>query len=111
MSMLTDGLGSTLAATDVNGSVAGQYAYEPFGNTVATGNLSTNSLQFIGRENDGATGLFYFRARYYSPKLQRFISPDPLGIRTGNMNPYAYANNDPRGATEPLWSPGELSRV
>jgi RHS repeat-associated protein len=29
------------------------------------------------RENDG-TGLYYYRARYYSPELQRFISQDPI---------------------------------
>jgi hypothetical protein len=35
-------------------------------------------LQYTGRENDG-TGLYYYRARYYSPALQRFISIDPSG--------------------------------
>ena len=39
----------------------------------------TNPFQYTGREND-ATGLYYYRARYYSPTLRRFISEDPLGL-------------------------------
>ncbi|PYR23328.1 MAG: hypothetical protein DMF94_01715 [Acidobacteria bacterium] len=27
------------------------------------------------------TGLYYNRARYYSPQLQRFVSEDPSGSR------------------------------
>ncbi|MCI0417646.1 MAG: RHS repeat-associated core domain-containing protein, partial [Acidobacteria bacterium] len=42
---------------------------------------SGNSAQFTGRENDG-TGLYYYRARYYHPTLQRFISEDPLASQS-----------------------------
>lgn len=54
----------------------------------------TNPFQFTGRENDG-TGLYYYRARYYSPELQRFISQDPIGFGGGGPNLYAYVANDP----------------
>src|SRR5207247_7932556 len=37
---------------------------------------SSNPFQYTGREND-ATGLFHYRARYYNPAMQRFISEDP----------------------------------
>ena len=43
-----------------------EYTYEPFGATTATGTASTNPFQYTGREND-ATGLYNYRARYYSP--------------------------------------------
>jgi len=72
----TDALGSTLALTNETGAVQTTYAYEPFGNTTMDG-ASTNPFQYTGRENDAA-GLNYYRARYYSPALQRFISEDPL---------------------------------
>jgi RHS repeat-associated protein len=62
----------------------------------------TTSLEFTGRESDGATGLYYYRARYYSPQLGRFISEDPIGLGGGqNFYRYVYGNpiqlRDPRG--------------
>jgi hypothetical protein len=39
--------------------------------------------------------LYYYRARYYSPTLQRFISEDPIGLTGGDTNFYAYVGNDP----------------
>lgn len=50
--------------------------------------------QFTGRENDG-TGLYFNRARYYSPTLQRFIGQDPIGFAGGDANFYAFVGNDP----------------
>jgi hypothetical protein len=47
---------------------------------MTTGASSANRAQFNGREND-QTGLYYYRARFYSPSLQRFISEDPIGLR------------------------------
>ena len=72
----TDALGSVLALTDQAGAVQTSYRYDPFGNTTVTG-ASANPFQYTGRENDGAE-LYYYRARYYSPTMQRFISEDPL---------------------------------
>jgi len=47
-----------------------------------------NEYGFTGRRYDEKTGLYYFRARYYSPELGRFISRDPLTFVDG-MNLYA----------------------
>jgi RHS repeat-associated protein len=58
-----------------------------FGSTTISGS-SWNALQYTGRENDG-TGLYYYRARYFSPILQRFISEDPIGFE-GGIDLYAY---------------------
>ena len=71
---VVDGLGSQLAQTGSTGAVQTWYTYGPFGQTTASGAASGNSNQFTGRENDG-TGLYYYRARYYNPKMQRFVSP------------------------------------
>ena len=71
-----DPLGSTLALTDGGGTESTTYAYEPFGQTTSSG-TSDNPFQFTGRERD-STGLYYFRNRQYSPKLQRFLSEDPI---------------------------------
>jgi RHS repeat-associated protein len=91
---LTDALGSTLALADGTGAVQTEYTYEPFGKTTTSGATSSNSFQYTGRENDG-TGLYYYRARYYSPEIQRFISEDPIEIATGDVNIYAYVGNNP----------------
>jgi RHS repeat-associated protein len=91
---LTDALRSTLALTDSTGTIQTQYTFEPFGNTTASGASSTSSYQYTGRENDG-TGVYYYRARYYSPSLQRFISEDPIGLNGGDVNFYAYVGDSP----------------
>jgi RHS repeat-associated protein len=70
-----DALGSALRLTDASGAVTTSYGYTAFGMTMISG-TSTNPFQYTGRENDG-TGLHYYRARYYSPTLHRFISEDP----------------------------------
>jgi RHS repeat-associated protein len=97
---LADGLGSTLALTDNTGAVQTEYTYEPFGTTTTSGAASTNATQYTGRENDG-TGLYYYRARYYQPGLQRFISEDPIGFRGGDVNLYAYVQNAPMSLVDP----------
>ena len=63
------------------------------GNVTITGEISDNPFQYTGRENDG-TGLYYYRARYYSPELQRFISEDPIRFEGGDVNFYTYVFND-----------------
>lgn len=107
--VLPDALGSTLALVDSAGTPKTQYTYEPFGKTTESGSASGNTSQYTGRENDG-TGLYYYRARYYSPGLQRFISEDPIGFG-GGINFYAYVRNDPINKSDPfgleedgLWS-------
>ncbi|MGH7961734.1 MAG: RHS repeat-associated core domain-containing protein, partial [Candidatus Binatia bacterium] len=79
-----------------------EYSYAPFGETTRTGAVSTNPLQFTGRENDGTTGLCYYRARYYHPVLQRFISEDPIGFAGGDANLYAYVGNSPVSYIDPF---------
>jgi RHS repeat-associated protein len=96
---LTDALGSAVALTDTTQTIKTSYGYDAYGGTVRTGAADTNSQQYTGRENDG--GLYYYRARYYSPKFGRFISEDPIGWESGQTNGYAYAGGGPLDATDP----------
>lgn len=114
-SFLTDPLGSVLALADSAGTIQTEYTYEPFGRSTVTGASNTNPFQYTGRENDG-TGLYYYRARYYQPGLQRFISEDPI-LSAGNPNvpfsvpgllrnpltlhAYAYVRNNPMNFVDP----------
>jgi RHS repeat-associated protein len=102
-SLLTDALGSTIALGDKKGAVQTSYTYEPFGGMTSSGATNTNSYQFTGRENDGASGLSFYRARYYSPTFGRFVSEDPLGFPGGpDPNLYAYVWNNPVGLVDSL---------
>jgi RHS repeat-associated protein len=98
---LPDALGSALGLADSTGTIQMQYTYEPFGNTTAAGAASGNPFQYTGRENDG-TGLYYYRARYYNPQLQRFISEDPVGFGGGDTNLYAYVWESPTSFFDPV---------
>lgn len=97
---LTDALGSTIALVDASGNLSTQYTYDPFGNTTVSGVLSSNRSQYTGRENEG-NGLYFYRARYYSPLLGRFVSEDPLGFNGGNTNVYGYVANSPTDFVDP----------
>jgi len=48
--------------------------------------------------------LYHTGARYYDPRLGRFLQPDPIG-QAGGVNLYAYVGNDPLNGTDPsgLW--------
>jgi RHS repeat-associated protein len=94
-----DALGSVIALADDTGATTTTYVYDAFGNAIATGEASDNPFQYTARENDG-TGLYYYRARYYSPEMQRFISEDPIRLR-GGINFYSMTHNDPINWTDP----------
>jgi RHS repeat-associated protein len=99
--LLPEALGSTVALGDGTGTLQTQYTYEPFGYTTQTGQANTNSYKYTGREDDG-TGLYFYRARYYHPRLQRFISEDPIRFRGGDVNLYGYVRNNPIRLIDPF---------
>ena|GEM_PF-3235788 len=73
------------------------------GDDVRTVNGSStvqNVRLFTGREWDAESQLLYFRARYQSPQLGRFISRDPADDIDGPML-YLYVRNDPIGRVDP----------
>lgn len=104
---LTDALGSTKALSNADGDVVQSYDYTAFGQTQATQSAFDNPYRYTGREQD-ASGLYYYRARYYHPGMARFISEDPVGI-VGGVNPYAYVGNSPLMYYDPLglWAWGD----
>ncbi|MGB8414565.1 MAG: RHS repeat-associated core domain-containing protein [Candidatus Binatus sp.] len=99
--LLTDALGSTIGLVGSGQSIATSYTYQPFGATTVGGAANGSSYQFTGREDDG-TGLYFYRARYYSATFQRFISQDPIGFAGGSPNIYSYAANAPTIFNDPF---------
>ena len=97
---LTDALGSVVALADAAGTIQTAYTYEPYGARTASGSPSGNPAGFTGREHD-ATGLAFYRARYYDPVRGRFLSEDPAGFAAGDPNLYRYVGDDPVDLTDP----------
>lgn len=94
---LQDHLGSTAALTTANGTVAERMQYGAFGD--GPGSALTR-FTYTGREHDPATGLLFYRARWYDPHHGRFITEDPLGFAGGDSNLYAYVEGNPLNLTD-----------
>ena len=103
-----DWLGTERARTDPTGAVAETCQSLPFGDGLScTGASDVSPMHFTGKEHDTESTLDYFGARYNSSSLGRFMSPDPLGIQTGQpgdpqgLNLYSYVENNPVNAVDP----------
>ncbi len=87
MFSLTDLRYSVYAVVDSDGTVLERYKYDPYGSRTVMnagyGELTESTIGqefgYTGRRHDAEnSGLMYFRARYYSGELGRFVSRDPL---------------------------------
>jgi len=105
-----DGLGNVIAVVGDGNNVLERYRYEAYGKPAfldASGNDTSlaesaigNRILFTGREFEAESGLYFYRARYYSPGLGRFLSRDPAGYVDG-LNLYAYVRNNPVNRVDP----------
>jgi len=64
------------------------------------GDYSTR-YRFNGKEQDQATGFYYYGARYYEPNLSRWLSVDPLAEKYQGFSPYNYTLNNPINLVDP----------
>jgi len=103
--------GSIIAKTSATGTVSNKYKYGLFGETAS---LSGTTFGFNGQRFDSESSLYYYKRRFYSPAIGRFLQPDPIGydLKTSEncacsctiscsgadpsqLNLYMYVNNDP----------------
>jgi RHS repeat-associated protein len=92
-----DHQGSIVALTDSTGAVVESFTYDNHYGTIVnhTKTIETNNpYAYTGRELD-TNDLYYYRARYYDPSLQRFLGEDPIGFRSGDFNFYRYVGSEP----------------
>jgi RHS repeat-associated protein len=98
------------AGSPTFGQVVERYVYDPYGNASVytpgwmqrTGGSAYGWLYLHqGGRYDGATGVYDFRNREYSPTLGRWMQVDPLGFGAGDSNLYRYVGNSPTNATDP----------
>ncbi|MCZ8319768.1 MAG: RHS repeat-associated core domain-containing protein [Silanimonas sp.] len=99
-----DHLGTSSAITDADGFAYQFFLNLPFGETMAEqrGQQYYNSpYKFNGKELDEETGLYYYGARYYDPKVSIWLSVDPLAEKFPNWSPYSYCFNNPSNWIDP----------
>ncbi|MBI4830176.1 MAG: hypothetical protein HY801_01190 [Candidatus Lindowbacteria bacterium] len=95
-------LGSVTEIANSTGTVVKSYKYDAFGNILEeTGPTINRGFTYTARERHSRSGLYYYRARFYDPRIGRFISQDPIGI-LGGMNLYSYTENGPVNRNDPL---------
>ncbi len=104
---LTDNLGTVrdLAVYDESRdatSIAQHITYGAFGNIVAETQAAVDHIfGFTGRETDPESDIYFYRARYYDPRLGQFLSEDPLGFDAGDPNLRRYVENNPTNRVDP----------
>ena len=92
-----DHLGSSSYITNLDGEVVQHIEYVPFGEVFVEerNNIWNTPYLFNAKEFDEETGLYYYGARYYEPKVSLWISVDKLSEEDLKISSYCYTDNNP----------------
>jgi RHS repeat-associated protein len=100
--VLADSQGTVSDVVDNAGVVLNHLSYDSFGNITNETNPSIDvRFTYTGREFDAATGLYYYRSRYFDPLTGGFISEDTIGFAGEDVNLYRYVGNSPTNFIDP----------
>ena len=117
-----DHLGSSSYITNLDGEVSQHIEYVPFGEVFLEERNNTWNTPYLfnAKELDEETGMYYYGARYYEPRLSLWMSVDPIsnydprnsenyldGEHNGgvynsyNLYPYGYCYQNPIRLIDP----------
>ena len=92
-----DHLGSSSYITNLDGEVVQHIEYVPFGEVFIEerNSIWNTPYLFNAKEFDEETGLYYYGARYYDPRLSLWMSVDPMQEKYSELSTYSYTFNNP----------------
>ena len=92
-----DHLGSSSYITNLDGEVVQHIEYVPFGEVFVEerNNIWNTPYLFNAKEFDEETGLYYYGARYYDPRVSLWISTDRFEEKYPNVTAYSFTANNP----------------
>ena len=97
---LSNHLGSSTVELDDKAEIVSYEEYHPYGTSAYQGGRNSAGVKlkryrYTGMERDEESGLSYHTARYYLPWLGRWGGSDPKGIRSLNLNLFAFVKDNP----------------
>ena len=97
-----DHLGSSGYITNLDGEVVLHIEYVPFGEVFIEERNNTWSTPYLfnAKEYDEETGMYYYGARYYDPRISLWMSVDRFAEKYPNSTPYAYCLGNPLKFTD-----------
>ena len=99
-----DHLGSSSYITNLDGEVLQHIEYVPFGEVFIEERNNTWNTPYLfnAKDFDEETGMYYYGARYYEPRLSLWMSVDPLTEKSPNVSAYVYCFGNPLKYIDPI---------
>ena len=99
-----DHLGSSSYITNLDCEVSQHIEYVPFGEVFIEERNNTWNTPYLfnAKELDEETGMYYYGARYYDPRLSLWMSCDPLGEKEARFSSYNFVSNNPLNRIDPI---------